>query len=167
MSTVLGCATTLDARHSLTAGILHTLYTAARFLLYRPVMRWSFIVPARLELDCNVPVWLDLTALSRVALEWAAASPTPPSFGSGPTQDQDCEASMGSENLSSVPGGTLSSILTYALGVASCVQYHTWARRGEWDGAVTLERVVRAAERWSVSGPLMKRVSDMAYSTRD
>lgn len=116
-------------------------------------------MPARLELDCNVPVWLDLTALSRVSLEWAAASPPSSSFGAAP-HDQDGEASVGSENLSPVSGGTLSSILTYALGVASCVQYHTWARRGEWDGAVTLERVVRAAERWRVTGPLMKRVSD-------
>lgn len=122
-------------------------------------MRWSFIVPARFELNTDVPAWLHLTALSRVALEWAAASGAPPTGPADSSQGREGAVPAAGGNGIPVPGGTLASIVVYALGVASCVQYHTWARRGEWEGAVALERLVRSAERWRTDGPLMKRVS--------
>lgn len=141
---------TLALAHA--SGLLHTLYTAARFLLYRPVMRWSFIVPPRFELNCDVPAWLDLVSLSRVALEWAAQ-------GGRDSGEESAETSY-SEGTAISTGGTMAGVLAYALGVAACVQYHTWARRGEWEGAVVLERAANAVARWSVNeGVLMRRVS--------
>lgn len=112
-------------------------------------MRWSFIVPARIELDCDVPAWLDLVSLSRLALEWAA-------------ERRDQGSGTGFSKADILPGGTLAGVLAYACGVAACIQYHTWARRGEWEGAVVLERLASAAERWAGSeGVLMQRVSQL------
>lgn len=104
------------------AGLLHLLYTGIRWLLYRPVMRWSFIVPQRFELNCDVPAWLDLLAISRTAIDWAT------------TQEEV---------------GDILFFGPYALSLVCMIQYHTWARRGEWDGAVLLDKARReAVNRW-------------------
>lgn len=114
------------------------LYTGVRFLLYRPVMRWSFVVPRRFELDCDIPAWMDLLSLSRGAIEWAA------------NQDEAAD---------------LLFFGPYALTLVCLVQYHTWARRGEWDGAMLLDKARREAVGcWLARNPgdhlcLFKRVS--------
>ncbi|KAK8844790.1 hypothetical protein IAR55_006640 [Kwoniella newhampshirensis] len=108
---------------SLPAGILHLLHTTTTILLYRPFMRWSFICPPHLDLSLDLPVWLELNPASRQALEWAA--------------NQDDLADL----LCFGP---------YTLCLASLIQYHSYARRREWDGVVTLEKFRRdAVERWT------------------
>lgn len=119
------------------AGLLHLLYTSTIFLLYRPVMRWSFIVPSHIELNTDVPVWLSLLSLSREAIDFAA----------------------GVEDAAD-----LLFFGPYALGLAGLVQYHTWARRGEWEGAEMVGKAKAAAQRWVAAMeegemPLLRRVS--------
>jgi hypothetical protein len=52
----------------------------------------------------------------------------------------------------------------YALGICYLVQYHTWARRGEWAGVVILDKARRdAVGRWlglipETHLPLLRRV---------
>jgi hypothetical protein len=122
---------------TLPAGILHTLHTALYLLLHRPFMRFSFIVPLNLELNVDLEVWVVLATASRLAIEWAA--------------NQDDIADL----LFFGP---------YALGLCAWVQYHTWARRREWDGVVTLEKGKAAVTRWTTgmgSGhlPILQAVS--------
>ncbi|GFZ44515.1 hypothetical protein JCM24511_02238 [Saitozyma sp. JCM 24511] len=107
---------------TLPAGILHTLHTALYLLLHRPFMRFSFIVPQNLELNVDLEVWVVLATASRLAIEWAA--------------NQDDIADL----LFFGP---------YALGLCAWVQYHTWARRREWDGVLTLEKGKAAVTRWT------------------
>ncbi|ODN73332.1 hypothetical protein, variant [Cryptococcus amylolentus CBS 6039] len=108
---------------SLPAGLLHLLYTLLLLLLYRPFMRWSFICPAHISLSLDMPVWLELNPASRQALEWAT--------------NQDDLADL----LFFGP---------YALGLMCLVQYHSYARRREWDGVVMLEKFRKdAVERWT------------------
>jgi len=127
----------LNLVRKLTPGLLLLLYACIRFLLYRPMMRWSFIVPSKFELNCDVPAWLDLLDLSRGAIEWAA------------NQEEAAD---------------LLFFGPYALCVNCLVQYHTWARRAEWDGALLLDKARRDVERWLGSIPdahlpLLRRVS--------
>ncbi|WVQ84270.1 hypothetical protein IAT38_006422 [Cryptococcus sp. DSM 104549] len=108
---------------SLPAGILHLLHTTLTILLYRPFMRWSFICPAHLDLSLDLPVWITLNSATRHALEWAA--------------NQDDLAD-------------LLFIGPYALVLACLIQYHSYARRREWDGVVMLEKFQRdAVDRWT------------------
>nr|XP_019048188.1 hypothetical protein I302_01953 [Kwoniella bestiolae CBS 10118]OCF27118.1 hypothetical protein I302_01953 [Kwoniella bestiolae CBS 10118] len=106
---------------SLPAGILHLLHTTVTFLLYRPFMRWSFICPSHIDLSLDIPVWLDLNPATRVALEWAT------------NQDEL---------------GDLLFFGPYALGLMGLVQYHSYARRREWDGVVILEKFRETTTRW-------------------
>lgn len=100
---------------SLPSGILHILHTAIMILLYRPFMRWSFIVPQSLSLDLNLEVWTLICPAARSSLEWAANREDPFEFlFFGP----------------------------YALGLSCLIQYHSYARRREWDGVVVLERLL-------------------------
>ncbi|WWC93139.1 uncharacterized protein L201_008106 [Kwoniella dendrophila CBS 6074] len=106
---------------SLPSGILHLLHTTATFLLYRPFMRWSFICPSHIDLSLDIPVWSDLNPATRQSLEWAT------------NQDE------------------LADLLffgPYALGLMSIIQYHSYARRREWDGVVILEKFRETASRW-------------------
>ncbi|KAK4685961.1 hypothetical protein P7C73_g4178, partial [Tremellales sp. Uapishka_1] len=107
---------------SLQAGLLHMLYVVVVFLLHRPFMRFSFIVPAHLDLSLDVVVWEDLSTSSKSAIEWA------------------------------VDQGDLADLLfvgPYALSLCCFVQYHRYARRKEWDGVMMLEKACReGTERW-------------------
>ncbi|KIR75240.1 hypothetical protein CNBG_9317 [Cryptococcus deuterogattii R265] len=108
---------------SLPSGILHILHTAVMILLYRPFMRWSFIVPQYLSFDLNLEVWTLVCPAARSSLEWAANLRDP------------------SELLFFGP---------YALGLSCLIQYHSYARRREWDGVVVLERLLtNGIEKWA------------------
>ncbi|WRT63193.1 uncharacterized protein IL334_000096 [Kwoniella shivajii] len=109
------------SRSSIPAGILHLLYTSITFLLYRPFMRWSFICPSHIDLSLDIPVWMDLNPAARHALEWAT--------------NQDDPADL----LFFGP---------YALGLMSLVQYHSYARRREWDGVMILEKFEKTTNTW-------------------
>ncbi|KAL7423626.1 hypothetical protein Q5752_001207 [Cryptotrichosporon argae] len=112
---------------SLQSGILHLLYTTTLLLLYRPFMRWSFMVPPALELNMGIPEWTELLACSRGCIEWAANQ----------------------EELAD-----LLFVGPYALGICGLIQYHTWARRREADGVVLLEKARRdVVERWTARLP--------------
>ncbi|WVQ64297.1 uncharacterized protein L199_002459 [Kwoniella botswanensis] len=106
---------------SLPAGILHLLHTTVTFLLYRPFMRWSFICPSHIDLSLDIPVWVNLNPATRHALEWAT------------NQDELCD---------------LLFFGPYALGLMGLVQYHSYARRREWDGVVILEKFRETTNRW-------------------
>ncbi|OCF34902.1 hypothetical protein I316_03449 [Kwoniella heveanensis BCC8398] len=104
------------------AGLLHLLHTTVLILLYRPFMRWSFICPAHLDLSLDIPAWMDINPATHQVLEWAT--------------NQDELADM----LFFGP---------YALSLCGLVQYHSYARRREWDGVVMLEKFNRdGVERW-------------------
>ncbi|WVQ94141.1 hypothetical protein IAU59_001219 [Kwoniella sp. CBS 9459] len=106
----------------LPAGLLHLLHTTVLILLYRPFMRWSFICPPHLDLSLDIPAWMEINPAAHQVLEWAT------------NQDE------------------LADLLffgPYALSLSGLVQYHSYARRREWDGVVMLEKFNRdGVERW-------------------
>ncbi|WVF66525.1 hypothetical protein IAT40_001265 [Kwoniella sp. CBS 6097] len=106
----------------LPAGLLHLLHTTVLILLYRPFMRWSFICPPHLDLSLDIPAWMEINPATHQVLEWAT------------NQDE------------------LADLLffgPYALSLSGLVQYHSYARRREWDGVVMLEKFNRdGVDRW-------------------
>jgi hypothetical protein len=116
------------------AGLLHLLHLAVHFLLYRPFMRWSFVVDPRLAFDLDLRVWSELHGASSSGLEWIS--------NLADLADLHCW------------GG-------YAVGVASFLQYHHWARRRDGGGVIMLEKVKDSARAWTEDGKLgeLRRVS--------
>lgn len=85
-------------------------------------MRWSFICPTHLTLDLDLSVWNELYPASRTAIEWAS------------NRDEMMD---------------LGCFGPYALGLCAFLQFHTWARRREWEGVVMLEKASQAVDRWA------------------
>lgn len=124
------------------AGMLHLLHVTVVFLLYRPFMRWSFDVDARITFDLDLRVWSELHGASSSGLEWVSNLPD--------VSELQCW------------GG-------YAVGMASFLQYHHWARRRDGGGVIMLEKVKDSARAWTEDGKLseLRRVSTGMLGRRD
>lgn len=85
-------------------------------------MRWSFICPEHFTLDLDLPVWNQLYPASRAAIEWAS------------NRDEVMD---------------LGCLGPYALALCAFLQFHTWARRREWEGVSMLGKASQAVERWT------------------
>lgn len=121
------------------SGLLLVFYTGVRFLFFRPLMPWSFLLPKKFRQSIYVSTdeWVDLMKLSRYSIDFA----------------------INLEEASEL----LFFFGVYTLNLASLVLYHTWARRGEWDGSIYLDKARRCYDRL-VRGPgthlpFLKRVS--------
>ncbi|WWC90207.1 uncharacterized protein L201_005140 [Kwoniella dendrophila CBS 6074] len=107
---------------NLQAGILRLLYISVVFLLYRPFLSGSFIVPPHLDLSLDLQAWDYLDSTSQSALEWVSQLEDPctlPSFG------------------------------LYALNMVGLTQYHSYARNRRLDAMVSLGRISETVNKWN------------------
>lgn len=123
------------------SGLLLVFYTGVRFLFFRPLMPWSFNLPRKFKEFMNVSTeeWVDLMKLSRYSVDFV----------------------INLEEASEL----LFFFGVYTLNLSCLVLYHTWARRGEWEGSIYLDKARRCYDRL-VHGPgthlpFLKRVSHM------
>lgn len=128
------------------SGLLLVFYTGVRFLFFRPLMPWSFNLPRKFKEFMNVTTeeWVDLMKLSRYSVDFV----------------------INLEEASEL----LFFFGVYTLNLACLVLYHTWARRGEWEGSIYLDKARRCYDRL-VHGPgthlpFLKRVSHMHMPLR-
>lgn len=121
------------------SGLLLVFYTGVRFLFFRPLMPWSFHLPKKFKqfVSISTDEWVDLMKLSRYSVDFV----------------------VNLEEASEL----LFFFGVYTLNLSCLVLYHTWARRGEWEGSIYLDKARRCYDRL-VHGPgthlpFLKRVS--------
>lgn len=123
------------------SGLLLMCYNTVGILCLRPLMPWSFRLPknVRPEVYASIDDWVDIMKLSRHSVDFA----------------------INLEETSEM----LFFFGVFALNHACLVLYHTWARRGEWEGSIYLDKVRRCYDRLlhgpETHLPFLRRVSDM------
>lgn len=96
-------------------------YAALLVLLYRPFMRWSFIVGPGMSLDLNLAVWRHMCEVARGGIHWASTRVEVQDIG---------------------PFGS------YAFVLCGWIAYHHFARRRESEGKELLVLGQEAVGNW-------------------
>ena len=128
------------ASAALTTGLLHLLHTGVTFLLLRPFMRFSFIVPSHFTLNMDIPNWASTFTAARQSIDFASTQSPADLFPFG----------------------------MYAFHLSAIVAYHAWARRRDFEGLLALETAAATSTRWSSDHPaipLLRSLTAAAHPT--